>query len=127
MSRVIKFRAWDKENIKMESVDFLGENTLHIYNAEWENIEDFYLMQYTGLKDKNDNAIYEGDITESYDGYVRYVIWKDNSWKYCLKVKRNYRGESYIETLYNDIGDTKSKRFGDKVIGNIYENPELLK
>lgn len=92
MSREIKFRAWDKENKQIELVDFLGENTLHICNAEWENREDFEIMQYTGLKDKNDKEIYEDDIVQavwySYEGPEHETFGKvifNNGWlSFCI-------------------------------------------
>lgn len=122
--REIKFRAWNKiHNIMMKWGNLNNQyNTLNCLT--YEHLE---IMQYTGLKDKNDKEIYEGDITKSCEGYVRQVVWKDNSWKYYWKVKKTYQGESYLENIYNTMGETSSKRFGDEIIGNIYENPNLLK
>jgi uncharacterized phage protein (TIGR01671 family) len=121
MLREIKFRAWDKQNKNMEEVDLIGSNVLHIKNSEWENIEDFEVMQYTGLKDKNGKEIYEGDILQLFYG-------KENTPLTTTKV------------FFNEEGYWDSKNLSEQhpfracyggfskceVIGNIYENPELL-
>lgn len=120
MSREIKFRAWDKKEKQMIIPSF-------IKNDEKED-EYYVLMQYTGLKDKNDKEIYEGDIVKSHEGYLMTVIWQDNGFKLMFKFKRTYQGESYTETRKDiSLNGSNDKRWGCEVIGNIYKNPELLK
>ena len=118
MQRKIKFRAWDKQNKSMEEVELLGDAVLRIKHAEWEDREDFEVMQYTGLKDKNGKEIYEGDIL-NYDngiGVMGTVIWYGDG--FAMKVLG--AGMASNKTLYNSLEDIE-------VIGNIHENLELLK
>lgn len=109
--RKIKFRAWDKENKEMVEVELLGKEVLLYKNGEWENIENYEIMQFTGLYDKNGREIYEGDIVECFNNGNSYV---------------SFRGG-----VYGLVSDYSFIPFSDvhgkmKVIGNIYENPELL-
>ena len=136
--REIKFRAWHKGKKIMGKV--LGIDILHkeIFfsngDVDYCEISDFKyieLMQYTGLKDKNGKEIYEGDIVE-FDDYdrksnylknVAVVVREDNvntlalqKFKYDNTEFTN-RYMDYIENIFEN----------SKVIGNIYENPELIK
>lgn len=112
--REIKFRAWD--GIEMRP---LG-------GAALEAIENPALfgkkavMQYTGLKDRNGREIYEGDIlqlTDKREDGICIVQWDK---EYCaFGARRPEEQENYAHFLL--AGYLAS------VIGNIYENPELLK
>ena len=123
--RDIKFRAWDedlKRILKVKEIDFEHRIvTLEISESAIKKIsfEDVELLQYTGLKDKGDKEIYEGDIFVR-NNHKFEVVWdstrfigldNDRSGKgYCCCVDSHYKdGSSSVE-----------------VIGNIYENPELL-
>ena len=118
--REIKFRAWDSANARMLQ--------LHNISSKFSDIEnmgflDLPILQYTGLKDKNGKEIYEGDIVNLIpDGYVKElatVEWDyDNaSWVYCRI--------SSLEIVHGSKVYVKWKPV--EVIGNIYENTELLK
>lgn len=121
--REIKFRAWFGEEHKMIPFDELhielenGEYTVW-YSLDGDSIqdglcvEDFNIMQYTGLKDKNGKEIYEGDIVR---------LPEDEDYKYySIIYSKNVLGF----TLSNGCGFGLS--YGIEVVGNIYENPELL-
>src|SRR5690606_23340090 len=114
--REIKFRAWDKENKEMVEVELLGKRVLLCKNGEWENIEDFEVMQFTGLCDKNNREIYEGDIAKS--GKRLFVAkWNNDIASF---VWEPLDGESSYPCF--NVGTVKNV----EVVGNIFENPELL-
>lgn len=122
MNRPIKFRAWDKENKRMvfwshhHAIDMHdGRFVDHRDGSDW----DVDLMQYTGLKDKAGREIYEGDILESWsrDTRLRGVMqWHPG--------KAMFGMEAIAEDGWPDHIVLSSK---PEIIGNIYENPELLK
>ena len=128
--REIKFRAWlkyGKEIVDVEEIDFMNEvinyidndyenNEQEIIGAYFENIE---LMQYTGLKDMREKEIYEEDIVKLRANHGIGVIKYYDEWGAfvveCIKPRPlAVLGMNYYK---EDI----------EVIGNIYENSELIK
>lgn len=119
--REIKFRAWDKEEkiylyFDFKSISGWDDGGVYLDNKINTNISDdkYIFMQYTGLKDKNGKEIYEGDI-------VNYILRGIGMRK--LEVQYNY-----AQGFYPMQGTGGCAKDGEaEIIGNIYENPELLK
>ena len=120
MSREIKFRAWDKRHNSMEYINDLywfEENGIHDFNDD-----NYIFMQNTGLKDKNGKEIYDSDVVKVTWGSGKIVFYEV---KYCESLGYHY------------LRDTKNKEDDDiiciydysqmDVIGNVFNNPELLK
>lgn len=136
--RDIKFRVWDKDNKKMIldenilKICFLGKGhtpNMIVYSDKninrYEEIDkrhchNFDLMMYTGVNDCKNKEIYEGDIFAHnnqkfeviYDGTRFIGVDGDRSGKgYCY----------YVDSCYKDGSSSI------EVIGNVYENPRLMK
>ena len=127
MNREIKFRAWHKDLKKMFKI---GQITLEKGTWNFEpNDRDFIgmsipsqpsfvLMQYTGLHDKNGKEIYEGDVTNK--GIVKYGINEIDCCGCC------YGKHVTIGFYFSEYNEDEETLQDLEVIGNIYDNPELL-
>lgn len=133
-NREIKFRAWDTIEKRMCNVLSINwdENLLYwrIESGlkDWYPIDSFILLQYTGLKDKNFIEIYEGDI-------VKGNRTPDNFYNINIKppyfdfreVKFMIDNHSISINLPSEISySERTNPIQWKVIGNIYENPQLI-
>lgn len=130
MNREIKFRVWDSELREM-----LTPNQVRVYNnlfeidsgKDWVEPADydrFSLMQYTGLKDKNEKEIYDGDILSVCNGSVNSTPWIDKP--YAVEYFIN-KGWGLPMFCWDKEGENiMDKTHWCEIIGNIYENPELL-
>lgn len=131
----IKFRAYNKVAKKFTyfgnkeaSIEFTDENRIGMF---LEAVDNVYLspyeepQMYSGLKDKNDKEIYEGDISDC--SYINLMTQK--------RIKRYFKvvyenGVFAVKLIgHTPYGDTwlYFENLKGEVIGNIYENPELLK
>ena len=129
--REIKFRAYNKEwgmmlpidkiefeNGKPVSISVTIEASDYDHTGEWQDYvigDDIILMQYTGLLDKNGKEVFEGDIVESdwYEDKQRIIgakVYFSAGRFTCLGLKYDLYEMPELE-----------------IIGNIYENPKLLK
>lgn len=112
---LLRFRAWDKETKTMNGMAEIYRNR----NQEIElrpRDENIILMQSTGLFDKNGKEIFEGDILGTKDGLLNGVV--------------EYRADlgMFVNSLirYNNFERLCNIGSDREIIGNIYENPELL-
>lgn len=122
-----KFRAWDKHEQKMFTNDELiiwngnvyanDSKKLTCNNLKGWSIDDEYLMQSTGLVDKNGKEIFEGDIVKmSKDVYSEPTYYK---------VVRHYGGAYRLESKQHGC-ELWLRHTDCEVVGNVYENKELL-
>ena len=122
-----KFRAWDKECMEMANVTDIN------YKGNWVvdephvvldtrcdllPFDEVELMQSTGLKDKNGVDVYQGDIIRCTSGCLHEVIWLEEYGGTFIGGMPAW----YLSGLMNGYSWTGR----EEVIGNIYENPELL-
>ena len=121
--REIKFRAWIKELNEIREVEYINfwkkmisfPNKFckeYYLNADFDEIE---LMQYTGLKDKNNEEIYEGDIVTLHNNKYK-VIFNTEEARFVLR----------DDEFEMNIPFTNNNNERMEVLGNVYENPELL-
>ena len=120
--REIKFRAWNvtlQRMSKSKNMQELIETAIHEEAKGLkvsENYSNLIFMQFTGLKDKSGKEVYEGD-----------VVREDSPPHHCGEIK--YDGGafyiSYITDGYSELCHILVDEFWE-IIGNIYENPELL-
>jgi len=142
--REIKFRCWSKERKGIgiiTKINFLTNECDYSLGKKkgntdfgWTSLDNVILMQYTGLKDKNGKEIYEGDILKddvgiaevTYDNeragfyawFKKPVVFPD----YAHGVK-----DTKINQIHMYAWSTDDYKTSAEVIGNIYENPELIK
>ncbi|MHA1279967.1 MAG: YopX family protein [Candidatus Helarchaeota archaeon] len=127
----LKFRAWDEKGKRMLFVNgfLFGMNYVELWDINSESLiwnesdktgkfhlpsNQIELLQYIGLKDKRDKDIYEGDILDYCDSGKIYIVqWDDENCEFNC-------GDKYDKPL------VKGNESGLEIIGNIYENSELI-
>ena len=145
--REIKFRAWDKVAKRMiytclplQQVISLNGKVLepelnygdgrYVYDENspeicYKTVDRYILQQFTGLKDRKNKEIYEGDVLENIESKRQFVVFFEEfsaSFK-CKEIPfaNKYDGGNEVHTLDEGMESNHSE-----VIGNIYENPELV-
>lgn len=124
---MIRFRAWDindKEMVDVDTInwndgklDFIGDGI-----TEFRKSNDIKLMQSTMLVDENCKEVFEGDIlsVETDEENVKVSVFWDTKHALFMVESKKYNEKSAFAELVED------NAYPFKIIGNIYENPELL-
>lgn len=123
MNREIKFRVWLDDKMIYPKSDFDSgvDMLISIKGQHYVNgvYKDVILQQYTGLKDKNEKEIYEGDIVfNDMSEHSHIVSWDDILFSFTITDMKSNTW-LYLNEIIEDINCYD-------IIGNIYENPELL-
>lgn len=140
MTREIKFRAWDKNLGEMYEYDLIGflikDGQIDIHGTygkdyvteelcfDHDSTEDKEIMQFTGLFDKNGKEIYEGDIMLEKNSWILgSPLSRKEGQLYLVKWQQFMGGDEwgYIESVGYNLEFENME-----IIGNKWENPELL-
>lgn len=122
---LLRFRAWNKATKEMYevddimSIDFgkseISVKTLFFEQTNYYKFDDIVLMQSTGFRDKNGKEIFEGDIIDSTDGFMTGVVeFREDLGMFVSEL---------VE--YNNFERLCNVASSRKIIGNIWECPEL--
>ena len=122
---LLRFRAWNKATKEMYevddimSIDFgkseISVKTLFFEQTNYYKFDDIVLMQSTGFRDKNGKEIFEGDIIDSTDGFMTGVVeFREDLGMFVSEL---------VE--YNNFERLCNIASSRKIIGNIWEHPEL--
>lgn len=139
MNRIRKYRAWDKIVGKMLDVLAINPMSQTIYVSHYQrhgnhgedillSYDSVSLIEFTGLYDINGKEVYETDIIkfdedyrhQNYRGNIGIITWYKNRACFFIDVKYSGYSQSYIYDLTDLHSNTR-------IIGNIFETPELLK
>lgn len=132
--RTLKFRVWDKQQHKFHTdknwgISLDGANIIGFSSHDsWSDdrgykialTENLVVLQYTGVNDKNNKEVYDGDILRNeLNGNICFVRWATDMEYAGWSLARPGEpiGNLFINKIYQNL----------EVIGNIFENPELLK
>lgn len=123
---ISKFRAWNKKTKEWTYFDVPSD---FFFDGCTTNIDDFEnWCEFTGLKDKNEKEIYKGDIIKNANGIYMKIYWNELAagfWQTTCS-KKNVQEKGYE---WNPARNTRMDlSMNEKeIIGDIYQNPELIK
>jgi len=124
MNRPISFRAWDGERMKeVTSIGWIDGEIDYISTPKISaSADNFVLMQYTGLKDKNGKEIYEGDILRWRDSRNLEIKWGTVGWVLYGEL---FKKDSLEADSCNEFNTSGYMPYSE-IIGNIYQDSHLL-
>lgn len=114
MNRVIKFRAWDAESM---SKNYATIQEIYSKQSMSRDPNKLVWLQFTGLTDKNGKEIYEGDIIKYYN-IIAQIKYHDKLTAFVIYTKKD--NNTFLLCDAENV-------YSLEVIGNIFENPELIK
>src|SRR5699024_1498735 len=133
-----KFRAWDRTTNQMRGCYGFNEMEQEVYvcsvaddefngqlktvHALRRSFDEVVVMQYTGCRDKNGIEIYEGDVIKDKYDKIWLVQWYVGAFVITNKIPDSDGQES----TYSYFNNLSNHHFYFEVIGNMWENPELL-
>ncbi|UTH13315.1 YopX family protein [Macrococcus equipercicus] len=115
----LKFRAWDKNRKVMRTVNVISfvENVAGLIDGYTNSLDNLIIMQSTGLKDVNGVEIYESHIVKE--------RWSNQYGEHERTQVVKWNEKTLGWNIFNPIATSTSMNY--EIIGNIYENPALLK
>src|SRR5260221_6486985 len=116
--REIKFRAW------LPEAELMAYDVSFDASSGWANGNGVTYLQYTGLKDNNGKEIYEGDIVRDYNHGQAEKWWGAVVWQQVGFQVSYHKPSNKTWTDLTIFAEDKTTKW--EVIGNIYENKELL-
>lgn len=139
MNDRFQFKLWDKINSEWVNPFSINNNGFveGLFNAEQAMKRRFVLVQSSGLRDKNNNLIFDGDIIKDIHNHIRVCVFEEGIFKFpALKTdryfhkpirnKRKDRQDGILSKLAFTDGICRKEKKLFEIIGNIYENEELL-
>lgn len=126
MSREIKYQAWISELNKMVQVvshnfEVGGTHFKDLNGREYFINKGVILREYTGLKDKDGKEIFEGDVLHAKGFWGIYIVWDKENARFGILNTDWVVSQGHITKM--PIFELSSVY---EIVGNIYENPELL-
>ena len=120
MGNLLRYRAWDKLSNYIFDVALIDFDTqmVKLGGCKYRNLDEVVLMQSTGLKDKNGTEIFEGDALKNNDYPNQTFICKHS------RLQASFQAESLNGLLTLSLWKDEERDW--QILGNIYENPELL-
>lgn len=118
---IISWQRYAGENYVKNCNGFYGDNQQVVFS-----IDEVGLMQFTGLLDKSLKEIYEGDILKGDNNTIYQAMWIEQLGGFYFGIPGTCRGRDVLGCAASKSGNEPMKLDQMEIIGNVFENPELL-